>query len=68
MIKTFLKNSISNWDHDSCISTLAIHAAKDYAGLLAGVNFDEKKSWKVDNVMLCYAIKILLNMQEIPLK
>ena len=40
--KTFLKNSISNWDHDSCISTLAIHAAKDYAGLLAGVNFDEK--------------------------
>ena len=48
--------------------TLAIHAAKDYAGLLAGVNFDEKKSWKVDNVMLCYAIKILLNMQEIPLK
>ena len=27
-----------------------------------------KKSWKVDNVMLCYAIKILLNMQEIPLK
>lgn len=66
--KTFLKNSISNWDHDSCISTLVIHAAKNYAGLLAGVNFDAKKSWKIDNVMLCYAIKILLNMQEIPLK
>ena len=43
MIKTFWKNSISNWDHDSCISILAIHAAKNYTGLLAGVNFDEKK-------------------------
>lgn len=43
MIKTFKKNSISNWDHDSCISTLAIHVAENYAGLLAGVNFDEKK-------------------------